>query len=207
MNSFVANRGFRLIMQKNFDFEIWQRFRRGDEKAFSYIFDTYHLQLFEYGRRFTLDEDLVRDSIQDLFFELASKKDKLSPTDNILFYLLKSLRIRIFGNLRKNKNHSIEVKTELTDEFFLSYVTDSDELEKEFRLDLLAEAVNELPARLKETIYLKFYKNLSNAEVAGVMQVNYQSVANNIQKAIHKLKSILQSDSDSIILFFQRYLR
>lgn len=207
MNSFGVDCCFRLSMQKNFDYEIWQRFRKGDEKAFSYIFDTYHLQLFEYGRRFTMNEALVRDSIQDLFFELASKKEKLSPTDNILFYLLKSLRLRILGNLRKDKNHNIEVKSEIPDEFLLSYSTDADDLEKELRLDLLAEAVNRLPARQKETIYLKFYKNLSNAEVAEVMQVNYQSVGNNIQKAIQKLKSVLQSGSDSIILFFQKYLR
>ncbi len=188
-------------MQKNFDYEIWQRFRKGDEKAFSYIFDTYHLQLFEYGQRFTRNENLVRDSIQDLFFELARKKESLSPTDNISFYLLKSLRIRIFGNMRKEKNRGEEIKAEIPDEFFLTYSTDVDEIEKELKLDLLADAVNKLPARQKETVYLKFYKNLSNTEVAEIMQVNYQSVGNNIQKAIHKLKSILQSDSDTVILF------
>ncbi|RIJ47243.1 sigma-70 family RNA polymerase sigma factor [Maribellus luteus] len=188
-------------MQKNFDYEIWQRFRKGDEKAFSYIFDTYHLQLFEYGQRFTRNENLVRDSIQDLFFELARKKERLSPTDNISFYLLKSLRIRIFGNMRKEKNRGEEIKAEIPDEFFLTYSTDVDEIEKELKLDLLADAVNKLPARQKETVYLKFYKNLSNTEVAEIMQVNYQSVGNNIQKAIHKLKSILQSDSDTVILF------
>ncbi|MFV0269047.1 MAG: RNA polymerase sigma factor, partial [Draconibacterium sp.] len=188
-------------MQKNVDYEIWQRFRKGDEKAFSYIFDTYHLQLFEYGHRFTMNENMIRDSIQDLFFELARKKENLSPTDNILFYLLKSLRIRIFENMRKEKNRGEEIKAEIQDEFFLSYSSDVDEIEKELKLDLLADAVNKLPARQKETVYLKFYKNLSNTEVAEVMQVNYQSVGNNIQKAIHKLKSILQSDSDTVILF------
>lgn len=105
-------------MQKNFDYEIWQRFRKGDEKAFSYIFDTYHLQLFEYGQRFTTNENMIRDSIQDLFFELARKKENLSPTDNILFYLLKSLRIRIFENMRKEKNRGEEIKAEIPDEFF-----------------------------------------------------------------------------------------
>lgn len=83
----------------------------------------------------------------------------------------------------------------------MSYSSDVDEIEKELKLNLLADAVNKLPARQKETVYLKFYKNLSNTEVAEVMQVNYQSVGNNIQKAIHKLKSILQSDSDTVILF------
>jgi len=194
-------------MEKNFDFEIWQRFKRGDEKAFSYLFDSYHLQLFEYGCRFTPDEYLVRDSIQDLFFELARKKDKLSSTDNILFYLLKSLRQRIFANLRKGKRKEAELKEELLDEFRLDYSTEVEASEKELRLDQLAEAINQLPPRQKETIYLKFYKNLSNSEVAEVMQISYQSVSNNIQKAIHKLKNLLESDSGSIILFLQTYIR
>ncbi len=194
-------------MRKYLDSEIWQRFRKGDEKAFSYIFDTYHLQLFEYGQRFSSDPELVGDSIQDLFFELAGKREKLSATDNILFYLLKSLRIKIFNNLRKNRYANSSIRPEQLEEFRLEYSTEVDTEEKELRLDRLAEAINQLPPRQKETIYLKFYKNLSNTEVAEVMQVNYQSVGNSIQKAIQKLKSLLESDSDSIILFFQTRIR
>lgn len=195
-------------MQRNLDAEIWERFKSGEEKAFSYIFDTYHLPLCEYGQRFTSDESLVLDSIQDLFFELARKKDKLSSTDNILFYLLKSLRLKIFANLRKN-NRKVEtvLDDERLDEFRLSYTTEVDQEEKELRLDRLAQAINDLPPRLKETIYLKFYKNLSNKEVAEVMQVNYQSVGNSVQKAIGKLKELLDTTSESILLFFNSSLR
>lgn len=192
---------------KKLDSEIWQRFKNGDEKAFSYIFDTYHLQLFGYGQRFSCDEELVRDSIQDLFFELARKKEKLSPTDNILFYLLKSLRLKIFNNIRQGKNIQSDIRADELDEFRLIYSIEVDFEEKELKIDRLAEAINQLPPRQKETIFLKFYKNLSNTEVAEIMQLNYQSVSNNIQKAILKLKSILESDSESIILFFQTCIR
>ena len=194
-------------MKKNLDSEIWQRFKKGDETAFSYIFDTYHIPLFEYGQRFTADEHLVRDSIQDLFFELAQKKQKLSQTDNILFYLLKSLRLKIFNNLRKIKVINSEIQPDQVNEFRLNYSTEVDWEEKELKLDRLAEAINQLPPRQKETIYLKFYKNLSNAEVAEIMQLNYQSVSNNIQKAIQKLKSTLESDSGSVILFLRSFIR
>ncbi|MGV8139792.1 MAG: RNA polymerase sigma factor [Mangrovibacterium sp.] len=190
-------------MTKNLDSEIWQRFRRGDEEAFSYIFDTYHLQLFEYGQRFTSDSEIVRDSIQDLFFELACKKDKLSSTDNILFYLLKSIRIKIFNNLKKDSKIGYQPGGFQKEDFILNYSTDADEVEKELKLDRLAEAINKLSPRQKETIYLKFYKNLSNDEAAEIMGVHPQSVSNNIQKAIHKLRSLLNSDSELIILFFQ----
>ncbi len=190
-------------MKRNLDSEIWHRFKKGDEKAFSYIFDTYHLQLLEYGQRFTPDQDLIKDCIQDLFFELARKKNKLSETDNILFYLLKSLRLKVLSHLRKVKMTTAEIEDVEKMEFRLSYSTEVDPEEKELELDRLAEAINQLPPRQKETIYLKFYKNLSNAEVAEVTQVNYQSVSNTIQKAIHKLKSILETNSSSILLFFR----
>ncbi len=194
-------------MQKNFDYDIWQRFREGDEHAFTYLFDAYHLQLFEYGRRFTTDEDLVKDSMQDLFFELARRRRKLSSTDNILFYLLKSLRQKILANLRAQKNSLETFSPNFNDEFRLNYSTEVSFLEKELRLDRLAASVNQLPARQKETIYLKFYKNLSNKEIAEVMQISYQSVGNNVQKAIHKLKELLETDVDSVILFLQACLR
>ncbi len=194
-------------MDKNLDFEIWRRFKQGDKKAFSYIFDTYHAQMFEYGHRFTSDEAFIKDCMQDVFFELASKKDKLFPTDNILFYLLKSLRIRIFTNLRKNKNISADFNDDLLADFRLEFSTEVDSEEKELRLDQLAQALNQLPPRQKETIFLKFYKNLSNSEVAELMGVNYQSVSNAIQKGIRKLREVIDSDQDSIILFLQTYIR
>lgn len=194
-------------MEKSLDAEIWKRFKNGDEKAFSYIFDSYHLQLFEYGSRFTKNKNLVMDSIQDLFFELALKREKLSLTDNILFYLLKSLRQRIFFNLRKSKAENEELMKGLSDEFYLEYSTETDAIEKELRIDRISEAINQLPPRQKETIYLKFYKNLANDEVAEIMQINYQSVGNNIQKAIHKLKELLEADSTTILLFLQTHIR
>ena len=193
-------------MKKNLDAEIWTRFKKGDAQAFSYIFDAYHLQLFEYGQRFTSDRELIRDSIQDLFFELADKREKLSATDHILFYLLKSLRLKIFRNLRKDKRPGYRAEDLQKEEFYLTFSADVDPDEKELKLDLLAEAINQLPPRQKETIYLKFYKNLSNIEVAEIMGVNPQSVSNHIQKAVHRLKTILETDSPSVILFFQRHI-
>jgi len=189
-------------MNNNSDSELWEKFKRGDEQSFTYIFDTYHLQLFEYGRRLTSDEHLVKDSIQDLFFELASKKSKLSKTDNILYYLLKSIRQKIVRNLRKNTLKKHDYDENSLHNFMLNYSTNVNDQEKENRIDKLAEAINKLPPRQKEVIYLKFYKSFSNKQVAKIMNVKYQSVGNNLQKAIHKLKNLLNTNSNSAIMFF-----
>jgi DNA-directed RNA polymerase specialized sigma24 family protein len=77
------------------DSEIWKDFKSGEEEAFCILYDTYFSILCTCGRKFTLDEQLVKDCVQDQFVELISKREKLSDTDNVRFYLIRSLRRRI----------------------------------------------------------------------------------------------------------------
>ena len=54
----------------------------------------------------------------------------------------------------------------------------------------LLQALNRLPARQKEAIYLKFYFGMSNSEIAEVMDLQDQSVRNTIHEALKLLKQI-----------------
>ena len=204
---FEKDKELKQKMEKNLDFRIWQKFKKGDEKAFSYIFDTYSSQLYEYGKRFTLDHENIKDSIQDVFFELASRRFYISETDNILFYLLKSLRHKIFQNLKKKKYVQSSIENFDKENFILEYSTEVSEEEKEFKLNLVAKAINDLSPRQKEIIYLKFYKNLSNKEVAQITKIKAQSVSNSIQKSILKLKKILNSSPKTTIFLFRVYCK
>ena len=77
------------------DIEIWKAFKAGDEDALCVIYDTYFRTLCFYGRKFSTDIELVKDCVQDVFTELILRREKLSDTDNIQFYLMRSVRRRI----------------------------------------------------------------------------------------------------------------
>jgi RNA polymerase sigma factor (sigma-70 family) len=65
-------------------------------------------------------------------------------------------------------------------------------VEKETEASLhskLASLLNELPARQKEAIYLRYYEDMEYKQIAEIMNVNYQSVLNLIQKALNKLRA------------------
>jgi RNA polymerase sigma factor (sigma-70 family) len=47
----------------------------------------------------------------------------------------------------------------------------------------VAEALNQLPKRQREVIYLRYYQNLERDEIADIMGVNPQSVSNLLQAA------------------------
>lgn len=58
----------------NEDKYIWEAFKNGEEYALSYIYNQNIDFLAFFGKRFTKDENLVIDCIQDLFYEIIQKK-------------------------------------------------------------------------------------------------------------------------------------
>jgi len=55
-------------------------------------------------------------------------------------------------------------------------------------LQRLQQLMARLPERQQEVIRLRFYDNFSWEEIAGILQINEQSVRNLVQRAIVKLR-------------------
>ncbi|MCD8164698.1 MAG: hypothetical protein LUE93_00260 [Bacteroides sp.] len=72
--------------------KIWNDFRSGNQKAFSLLYEYYFDILYRYGMKFVSDENIVKDSIQDLFIKIYNNRDNLSSTTEPKFYLLFSLK-------------------------------------------------------------------------------------------------------------------
>jgi RNA polymerase sigma factor (sigma-70 family) len=173
------------------DRDLWNAFRAGDENAFGEIARRYYRSLFTYGIKFSKDREFVKDCIQDLYFELWSKRETLGDTDFVKFYLLKSLRRKIHRESTK--------RLWISDEGELDFEagTDSDasieqqiiEIESnEEKIRLLNHHLKFLPKRQQEVIYLKFYENLDNESIAQVMSITRQAAANLLYRSIKELK-------------------
>ena len=50
--------------------------------------------------------------------------------------------------------------------------------------------LNQLPERQKEVVFLKYYGGFNHTEIAEIMRVNKQSVANLLHRAFTALKKI-----------------
>src|SRR5665648_1258171 len=70
------------------DTKLWEDFKNSEKYALTHIYYLYADPLFRYGKKFSSDNELVKDAIQDLFFDLIRTRDKLGPTDHIYFCLL-----------------------------------------------------------------------------------------------------------------------
>lgn len=183
------------------DFYLWEEFRSGDDLAFGKIYKTYVDVLFRYGMKFTHDEELVKDCIQELFIEIYSHKQNLGRTNNIKLYLLKSLKRRIIKAIRFQSDYS---SINETDAPFLITYTQNDGVFADEQTDKqtkeIQKALTELSPRQKEAIYLRFNTGLSYEEICEAMNLNYQSVRNLVFSAIEKMR--INLSQTNMILFF-----
>lgn len=171
------------------DIELWNASVQGNEEAFGMLFKRHYNLLFQYGNKICADKEMVEDNIQELFTELWRKKPEQS-LQSVKSYLLHALKYKLYKSFRdKQPVYTLEEETdhfEISRETFLIKEQDDQQ-----RIKKILEAIDQLPPRQKEIIYLKIYKGLSYEEVSEIMQINYQVMRNLLCQALKTFRKII----------------
>lgn len=181
------------------DKELWNRFKQGDEDALKIIYYSHFKNLYNYGRKFSSDQGLVEDCIQNLYVDLINKKEKLGDTDNIKLYLLKSVKRRIIRKLQ-NEKHIDKLDFSLFD----VVETEMSSTDNEKLSDKLRSAIDTLSSQQREIIYLKYFNFLGNKEIAEVLDINYQTVRNVLVTALKKLRKSMGTFTFLLVIVSRR---
>lgn len=169
---------------------VWRRFRSGDRNAMAVIFNENYDSLYHYGKKLIQDEDLVKDCIQNLFLKVWTTRDKLMAVRFVRPYLLKALRRHIADQITDRNRKDIlhghfhgDFQITFSHEDFLIGMQTSLE-----QSQALARSLNNLAARQREAVFLKFYEDLDYTKIAEVMALNVQSVRNLIHQSLKSIK-------------------
>lgn len=179
------------IFKHTDDSVLWDRFRKGDESAYTEIATRYYRTLLHYGLRFTPNVQIAEDALQDLLIHLWLHRTNLSDTPSVKFYLLKSFRHRIIKTLKP-----LSSELELAPQFENIQAEFSFEetlIQKEQETSLQSQVHNmmtQLPTRQREVIYLRFFQGLKSEEIGILLAIKPQSVSNILQRALANLRDI-----------------
>lgn len=181
----------RIIEENDHLLALWQQAKTGDKAAFCQLAEKQYRALFAYATNFTDDRDFIKDSIQEIFIRIWEKRTTIT-IQYVSIYLFKSLRNQLVQEFRRSKPvqsslNSPEV-SELSDWQTIETQIEQGEADSESQLKV-RQAINTLPKRQQEVVFLKFYNGLENDQIAELMEINRQSVANLLYKALSALKS------------------
>lgn len=177
---------------KDRDYYIWEQFKNGDKEALSRIYKSNYSFLYDYGYRILRNPDIVRECIQELFFNLITNIDSLSTPSSIRAYLIASLRRKLFNRVEYDHNYQ---SMDENSGYSFELVTSHEDFIIDKEIDALKKSelqinINKLPAREKEIIYLKYFKNMNYEEITKIMGIHYDSARKLVSRAIKDLRDM-----------------
>ncbi len=184
--------------------DFWDLIKKGNESAFSQLYNQYSDMLYGYGMKIIYNDDLVTECIQKLFVYIFEKRAGLSRPESIKAYLCSSLKrilIREYGRNNSYKICSLEDLDEKRYDFKLSLDIESTLIKGEHEkvyLQQLQSALDSLSPRQREVIFLKYYKSCSNDEVSEILGLDNQIIRNLAYQAIKRMKEIANFKGDFV---------
>ena len=150
----------------------------------------YYRPLYHYGLRLCSDSDLVHDCIQELFLDLWERRNSMAQIEFVKTYLLRALRNKVIQESIRLKK--IKEAEELAFENMSEPSAESRMVENEHQLQQIKQLnlhISQLTKRQQEIIYLRFYQNMEYEEIAKIMELTKQSVANLLHRTIKDIRN------------------
>lgn len=169
----------------------WTAIIEGDRNALGALFDAYARQLLVYGYRVCNSKTMAKDAIQDVFVDIWLYRANLAPRVQVKFYLLRSLRrvlLKQMAAARPIAPGEWETIIDAQPSPETDWVVSETESQRSRRL---SQSLSVLSDREREIISLKYFSDLKIREIAAMLELREQTVANTLQNALTKLRKNL----------------
>lgn len=168
-----------------------ERMREGDPSALGEVLERYWRPLVAYATRLLPDRDAAEDIVQETMLRLWERRTEWEPSGR-----LRALLYMITRNLAINEQQRIEVRRNWAKLAGRgpgqSPPTPMELAERAELRDLLKRVIDELPPRRREIFILARYHGHSYREIAEVMNISPQTVANQMSAALDTLRTRLR---------------
>lgn len=172
---------------------LWQKLKQGNVDALGFLYDHFIDELVSYGSVFSQDRQLIMDAIHDLFLNLYKYRNNLADTDNVSYYLCRSLKNQILKTPKSNvfclPNNWFPKHPDIR----LSVASHEEDLIATEFLDertfQLSEALGFLSHKQQQGIFLRFTEDRQYEEIAEIMNVSVQTSRTIIYRAIKVLRA------------------
>jgi RNA polymerase sigma-19 factor, ECF subfamily len=173
------------------DEALMERIRVGDASALDALLKRYWDVVVAYARQILGDPAAAADTAQQTFIKLWQRREQWTPTGSVAAYVFRITRNAALNERRARRVRVVSSENPRTSATVATPWTPLQTLEeKELRAGLEA-ALRLLPERRKEVFMLARFQRLTYEEIAALMGISPQTVANQMSAALADLRRYL----------------
>jgi RNA polymerase sigma-70 factor (ECF subfamily) len=180
--------------------------KNGNALAFNELFHMYGKRLYHFSLGYLKSKMDAEEVVQEVFMKIWHNHSSLNPGLSFKAYLFTIAYRQIAERFRKNlqeKQYLHEIATES-----IVFTEEMDErVNYRSLLDLVERIIQQLPERQKEVIILRKMDGLTISEIATRLDISPKTVEHHITEALKNLKTGLDAESISGLLFFVLFVR
>jgi RNA polymerase sigma-70 factor, ECF subfamily len=186
-------------VQQIADREMIERIGRGDQSAFSALYDRLSRPLYSLALRMLGDAGDAQDALQDVFLQIWSRAATYNPEQSTVFsWTVLLTRSRVIDRLRARKRRLRIVDSATGDED--ADVADASTMEsaadtadKNDEAARVRSVLNNLPSEQREAIELAFFGHLTHDEIAARLGEPLGTIKARIRRGLLKLRERLRT--------------
>ncbi len=160
----------------------------GNKDSFKKIIEEFSQPLYYFIISFVKDDFIADDILEDVFVSLLIKKRTFKNSNSFKSYLFATARNKSINYLKRNKLKYIY----LNDNYDKDETDPQTVMEEQFNVEMIRLALKKLNCDYYAVIYLSFYEDLKNYEIAKIMKKSTKQVENLLYRAKIKVKNILK---------------
>ena len=164
--------------------------KKGDELAFSALYDRYWAELYTMCYRRIGDEDAAKDIVQNIFVNLWTSRKEILIENTLAPYLNRAVRNRTISFYKKNMA-SMSREAQFQHEQ-VQYSPDSSLDAKELEA-VINDEIASMSDTMRKAFVLSRQENKSIREIATELSLSEQTIKNNISQALDRLRKKTQS--------------
>lgn len=173
------------------DFDLLRLIRKGDEEAFTCIYQRYHKVIYVLAFRYLKAGPMAEDVVQYVFAKLWEQRSDLLVAVSLRNYLYTMARNHILNQIRDQnqaiiKNYQIAQSQPQYEDNLLETIE-----QKELRA-IFSRAVELLPEQKRRIWLLKMKKEHSNQDIADQMNLSVNTVKTHYAQTLKILREYLK---------------
>ena len=170
--------------------DILEGLKNKDEKAFELLFKTHYEALVRFVYKYMNNSEEAEEIVQDTFYTLWEKSEKISIQSSIKSYLYQAARNKSLNTI-KHKNVQLKYANTV-----LYNSTEAIEDDESIELDELQDKINQsldlLPPKCRKVFELSRFEEKKYKEIAEELDISIKTVENHMGKALGILRTSLK---------------